>query len=186
MTFDQAYWDAHYAAAPGSAHDVSPHLVAAVHGRQPGTALDAGCGPGTDARWLASQGWTVTAVDVAAAAIEQARAVPSTVTWEVRDLTTWSPPAAFDLVTSHYVHVPGSFADLVRRLAAAVRPGGLLLVVGHDPHHDGGHAAGSHLDLDAAAAVLDAGWTVFAQDRRPRPTATGPLRDVVLLAHHRA
>lgn len=191
--FDKEYWDAHYAEASGSSQGGSPHLAAAVRGRTPGTALDAGCGPGSDALWLAAQGWRVTAVDVAAAAVEQAKAQPGAddVTWVVADVASWEPTDAFDVVTSHYVHVPGDFSDLVRRLSDAVLPGGLLLVVGHDTDSDGGHAHGSHLDLDSAVAVLAQDeWEVLAQDRRPRamtrPDGTAfEIRDVVLLATRR-
>lgn len=180
MSFDKSFWDAHYATPGHTEATPSPHLVEAVDGRPPGRALDAGCGEGADARWLASQGWEVTAVDIAEAAVARAR-TPG-VSWAVRDLVTWQPPAAFELVTSHYVHLPGPMTELVRRLAAAVRPGGLLLVVGHDPEH-GGHAHGSHLDLEAAAAVLDDRWTVLTRDRRPRAFDSGrTVHDVVLTA----
>lgn len=36
-------------------------------------ALDVGCGLGRNARWLARQGWEVTAVDISARALEEAR-----------------------------------------------------------------------------------------------------------------
>ncbi len=37
-----------------------------------GTALDLGCGEGSDAPWLATRGWRVTAVDVSATALARA------------------------------------------------------------------------------------------------------------------
>src|SRR6476661_3938617 len=40
---------------------------------RPGKALELGCGEGADAIWLAQQGWSVTAVDVSAVALERAR-----------------------------------------------------------------------------------------------------------------
>ncbi|GLP76561.1 hypothetical protein TUM20983_36710 [Mycobacterium antarcticum] len=38
----------------------------------PGRALDVGCGEGADAVWLASHGWTVTAVEVSQVALTRA------------------------------------------------------------------------------------------------------------------
>ena len=41
----------------------NPQLVAEVADLSPGRALDAGCGEGADAIWLAQQGWDVVATD---------------------------------------------------------------------------------------------------------------------------
>ena len=51
------------------------------------------------------------------------------------DVRTFEPAGeTWDLVTSHFFHLPdGGMPDVVRRLAAAVAPGGTLLVVGHHP-----------------------------------------------------
>ncbi|MFH2008479.1 MAG: methyltransferase domain-containing protein [bacterium] len=52
------------------------HLLDLVTVRplKPCRALEVGCGTGTNALWLASQGFEVTAVDIASEAIVQARA----------------------------------------------------------------------------------------------------------------
>jgi 2-polyprenyl-3-methyl-5-hydroxy-6-metoxy-1,4-benzoquinol methylase len=108
----------------------------------PGNALDAGCGQGGDAIWLAERGWTVAAVDFVASALDRGRVVAERaggevahrIDWGRADLNTWVPPEkAFDLVTAHYLHGVARRADLFDRLAAAVRPGGTLLIVGHHP-----------------------------------------------------
>ncbi len=52
----------------------------------PGVALDIGCGTGLHAAYLADQGWQVTAIDVVARAIEQARARSADVQWHTADL----------------------------------------------------------------------------------------------------
>ena len=76
-----------------------------------GTALDAGCGEAADSLWLAERGWTVTAVDFVASALERGKSraeemgpdVAARIEWQEADLSTWTPPAAsFDLVTTHY------------------------------------------------------------------------------------
>lgn len=117
----------------------NPQLVATATGLPPGTALDVGCGEGADSVWLASRGWQVTGVDVAQAALDTAARHADEagvdVTWRRADITAWEPaPAQFDLVSAQYLHLPRPDREaLIRRLAAAVRPGGTLLIVGHHP-----------------------------------------------------
>lgn len=105
----------------------------------PGTALDVGCGEGGDAIWLAQQGWTVTAIDIARPALQRASrraasaGVGGLITWQRHELGQWEPTGTFDLVSVHYLH---SAIDLprdriLRTAASAVAPGGVLLVVGH-------------------------------------------------------
>lgn len=96
-----------------------------------------------DAIWLAERGWRVTAVDISPVALERAaRRAAATgektaerITWQQADILAWTPPPAqFDLVSAHFVHLPKPQRDIVYcRLAAAVRSGGRLLVVGHHP-----------------------------------------------------
>lgn len=47
-------------------------LVTEVTDVPPGRALDAGCGEGADALWLARRGWLVTAVDISNVALQRA------------------------------------------------------------------------------------------------------------------
>jgi SAM-dependent methyltransferase len=194
--FDPAYWEARYADRDGHHHvEPNPYLVRHVSGLAPGAALDVGCGEGGSVLWLAASGWRVTGVDVSPTALERARQHGARLGAEVTgrmdlreaDLTTWSPPAAqFDLVTAHYVH-PGGRADtLVRRLAAAVVRGGVLLVVDHGPGDEHAH---THTPVQALADALDAhDWTVEVAEVRSRGQGHGPhqhgrnLRDSVLVA----
>ncbi len=142
--FDAAFWDARYS----SAHSLwsgnpNRQLVAEAEGLAPGTALDAGAGEGADAIWLAERGWQVTAVDVSGVALGRAAEhaakagdeVAARIRWQREDLREWIPPErAYDLVTSQYLHLPGTLrSTLLARLAAAVRDGGTLLIVGHHP-----------------------------------------------------
>jgi SAM-dependent methyltransferase len=112
-------------------------LVAEVEALRPGRALDLACGEGRNAVWLAERGWRVTGVDFAdvalakAARLAAARAVE--VAWVDADVRTWEPPAgAFDLVVLLYLQLPAHERRAVHaRAAAAVAPGGTLLVVAH-------------------------------------------------------
>jgi SAM-dependent methyltransferase len=103
----------------------------------PGTALDLGAGEGGDALWLAGRGWRVTAVDVSPTALDRlaARAAEAgvEVAVERHDLAATFPAGRFDLVSAQFLQSPIEFPrdDVLRRAAAAVAPGGLLLVVAH-------------------------------------------------------
>jgi SAM-dependent methyltransferase len=113
-------------------------LVAEVGALAPGRALDLGCGEGRNAVWLAEQGWHVTAVDFSDVGIAKGKDMAARrgveVAWVNEDLNGYQPPGrAFDLVIEFYIHIPADQrkAMLVKG-AAAVAPGGTLLVVGHD------------------------------------------------------
>jgi SAM-dependent methyltransferase len=64
-------------------------LLAEAESVQPGIAVDLGCGTGHQARYLASRGWSVTAVDYLTEVIVTARSrdPDGTVTWSVADVT---------------------------------------------------------------------------------------------------
>lgn len=119
----------------------NPLLVREVTPLTSGTALDLGCGEGGDAIWLAAQGWQVTAVDISATAMrrgaDHARdaGVAEWIRWERHDLSRSFPEGSFDLVSAQFLHSPvaadGERDGILRRAAAAVAPGGVLLVVGH-------------------------------------------------------
>lgn len=214
--FDQPYWEQHWQQAhPGAGGDPNPHLVREAGALPPGTALDAGCGEGAEALWLAAQGWTVTAADVSAQALARAAAraegveTPGSVEWVRADLTTWSPAARFDLVTTHYAHPTTTQTEFYERLAGWVAPGGTLLIVGHRHTPDGGHGqhgrahghgqphghaqrppAEASATLAGVTALLDpAGWEIVTAEERSRavPTPDGgrTLDDVVVRATRR-
>ena len=165
----------------------------------PGYALDAGCGHGAEAIWMAAAGWDVTALDFSPSALEHGRAtaaalgddVGDRITWVEGDLGTWTPTAAsYDLVSCLYVHVAGSVVDLVRRLASGVAPGGTLFMLGHQPVDPAtgrpSPAAGQvQVTVEGALGALDAeNWDVVAEER-PRAIA-GTGVDAVVRAFRRA
>lgn len=118
------------------------HLLGEIEDLRPGRALDAGCGHGAEAIWLAASGWQVTAVDFSVTALEHCRTTAQTlgpevaerIEWVEGDLGVWAPaPRAFHLVNCLYVHVAESVSELVRRPGSGVAPGGTLFLVGHRP-----------------------------------------------------
>ncbi|HEY1920973.1 MAG TPA: class I SAM-dependent methyltransferase [Streptosporangiaceae bacterium] len=147
--YTEEFWDERYRTADQLwSGQPNPQLVAQVSGLPPGDALEAGCGEGADAIWLAGRGWTVTGVDVSGVALERAARhaagqrpeLVSRLTWQRHDLREWTPePDRFDLVTAAFMHLTGDeLTAFHRRLARAVRPGGTLLIVAH--HADDRHA----------------------------------------------
>ena len=186
--FSKDSWDERYRSADMIwSGNPNPHLVEQVADLAPGTALDVGSGEGADAIWLASRGWHVTGVDVSTVALGRAAAraakggneIANRMTWQQADLEFWDPaPLQFDLVSAQFMHLPGSLLkSLHRRLAAAVRPGGTLLIVGHHPsdlHTSMGRP--DHPDMfytaEQIAATLNSGdWQIIVAAAPKRQTA---------------
>lgn len=142
--FTQEFWDERYGTADRIwSGNVNPHVAAVAAELSPATALDFGCGEGGDVIWLASRGWRATGVDVSTVALDRAAKaaaeagpeVAERAGWQQADVATWDPaPDQYHFVSAHFMHFPQPVFDVMfRRLAAAVRPGGTLLVVGHHP-----------------------------------------------------
>jgi thioredoxin reductase/SAM-dependent methyltransferase len=201
---DREFWEERYRSMPRVwSGRPNPQLVDEVADLPPGTAVDIACGEGGDALWLAGRGWAVTGVDLsqtaldrlteaAAAAGQEVAARVATVRAAVGD---WDPgDGRFDLVTSHFLHLPpADRAAAFRRMAAAVAPGGTLLVVAH--HASDLRTTIGRPDLpelffepDDVVAVLDpAGWDVQVAEARPREARdpegrTVTIRDTVVRA----
>jgi 2-polyprenyl-3-methyl-5-hydroxy-6-metoxy-1,4-benzoquinol methylase len=189
--YTQEFWDERY----GSADRIwsgrpNVQLVAQVADLPPGNALEVGSGEGADAIWLASRGWQVTAVDVSAVALERAARVAKAqgladaITWEQRDMLSWDPgKARYDLVSAQFMHLPRPAQDAMHtRLAAAVRPGGTLLIVGHLHDELHAHIAPRFRPAEEIAAALDpAAWRVIVATAVER-SGTGPDGEQVTLS----
>lgn len=187
--FTEAYWDERYRTRDALwSGRPNATLVAEVSGLSPGQALDAGCGEGADSIWLAGQGWQVTGVDISAVALDRAAGhaaaagpdIAGRITWQRVDLLDWDPGRdSCDLATAHFMHFPpGLRDDAFRSLAAAVRPGGTLLIVGHHPaDHEHGQRHDHRRELmftaqDAAASLDPAEWEISVTS--PSREATDP------------
>jgi len=139
---DRQQWDERYSGAEFE-WSMHPNQFVAEHldGLPPGRALDLAAGEGRNSVWLAERGWSVTAVDFSRVGLEKGRklsaahSVPDDqVDWVVADLGEYQPArAAFDLVLIAYLQVDAELRGRVLAgAAAALVPGGTLLVVGHD------------------------------------------------------
>ena len=197
----QEFWDERYGGEPVWSGNPNPLLVRYSADLPPGTALDVGSGEGADVLWLASRGWTVTGADISPVALRRSAelagragaAVAARIRWQQADMLTWAPPEQrFDLVCAQFLHLPTATREsLHRRLAAAVRPGGTLLVVSHHPADLDTVPHPCPRDMFATgeemATVLDpAQWAI--ETGAPERQATGPdgtlvtLRDALLRA----
>ncbi|WP_020578764.1 class I SAM-dependent methyltransferase [Actinopolymorpha alba] len=203
-SFDKNYWEQHWgqpsAVAGGHGAHPNPYVVDAARALRPGKALDAGCGAGVEAIWLAAHGWQVTGADISGRALATAKgqahdaSVADMTTWIEADLTSWNPPDRWDLVVTSYAHPAMPQLAFYQRIAQWVAPGGTLLIVGHRHHHSGDtHGHGStppdeaSVTLSEITASLDpATWRVDTAEEhsRPLPTPGGDavLHDVVVKA----
>ena len=120
--FDKDYWDQHWehdrpqaAATPPA----NPYLIRETSDLVPGTALDAGCGEGAEAIWLASRGWHVTAADIAAEALARAasRAAFAADVTAVLDGARWE----IDTAEEHFRTLDGHDGRAIHLRDAVVR-----------------------------------------------------------------
>ncbi|MEM7482779.1 MAG: methyltransferase domain-containing protein [Acidobacteriota bacterium] len=131
------YWDEHTKDHADSLTNMNRRMAEAAEVRPGERVLDAGCGAGGTALWLAEEfGVEVTGYDFAPGQIDQARTfaarrpAAARVRFEVRDLSdTGAPPGSFDIVWAqeslcHLTDRPAFLAEAYRLLA----PGGRLVV----------------------------------------------------------
>ncbi len=143
----------------------------------------------------------MTAVDISTTALGRAAAharaagEEDRIAWTHADLRE-QPPAerSYELVSSQFMHLPGAARrELFAALAAAVVPGGTLLIVGHHPHDLRTSAHRMHFPdmmftAEEVGSSLDpAEWTVLVAQARPRGVLNADgeavtIHDAVLVA----
>lgn len=152
---------------------------------KPGRTLEVGCGTGTNALWLAEQGFDVLAVDISPLAIEKARAKPNPgkCRFEVLDfMKAEAPGAPFDFVFDRGVlHVFDEAEDRAKfaaRVAPLLSPNGRWLsLIGstEGPPRDVGPPRRSARDVMAAIEpsleILQFRSIEFDIDRQEPPKA---------------
>jgi thioredoxin reductase/SAM-dependent methyltransferase len=206
--FEEAAWDERYGSRPAIwSGNPNEQLIAEAAELAAGRALEVGAGEGADAIWLAERGWRVTAFDISATALERAAAraaragddIAGRIEWVHADLRKEAAAGeaiagreaiaggAYDLVSSHFMHLPGDARrDLFARLAAAVAPGGTLLIVGHHPSDLRTTAHRMHFpDMmytaqEVASSLDPAAWEVLAAESRPRAAVDPDGHDITI------
>ncbi len=190
-------WDERHSTGDFEGEGPNPTLLVGAAGLFPGSALELAAGSGTNAVWLAEQGWRTTAVDWSPVGLANGRAKAEAagveVEWLERDLFAWSPPVrSFDLVVIVYLHVPpDERATIYPRAAAAVASGGRLLVVGHDrlnaTEGEGGPPDSVRLftadEVAAELLAIDATFVVERAEvvRRVPPPGRAPIDALLVL-----
>jgi SAM-dependent methyltransferase len=127
------------------AHDEPTLFLAEIcRRREPGVALDIGCGAGTDSVFLATQGWDVTALDFMPKALEytEQRAAEKgvSVTPVEADITEWEPPRQYDVVLDHgLLHNmdPLRYAAYRECVLKALAPDGEFVLLHWHPRYEG-------------------------------------------------
>lgn len=127
------------AAAGEDLHGEARRVHALLGGRAV-EVLDAGCGTGRVGIRLAELGHRVVGVDLDPSMLAEARAAAPGLTWLQADLAELDLPGPVDLVVAAGnlwpLLTPGTHARVVARLAAHLRPGGLLVAgFGLDDEH---------------------------------------------------
>lgn len=145
------FWDKQYSAVEGYKYGTRPNafLMAEAH-RLPAHAhvLVPGDGEGRNGAWLASQGHEVLTVDISEVGVARARALAANlgvrIDTLVADLKAWAPPTGtFDAVVLTYLHMPPTMrTEVHRKVATALRSGGLLLLEAFHPRQLGRSSGG--------------------------------------------
>jgi tellurite methyltransferase len=134
---DEPWWESAYRKAPDGPFGGPGSEVEALAGSLPigSRVLDAGCGSGRNALFLAQRGMHVEAFDVSTAALRRLEAEASArdiaVTAFRQDLRTFSARPVYDLVICYGVlHFLSKSAsrEAIRALRRATAPGGFNLI----------------------------------------------------------
>ncbi len=138
----------------------TPLVVETARHLNPGRALDLACGTGRNALWLASRGWSVTAVDGSPVAIEKLRASGGALPIDVR---------VVDLEQSEFAIGDGSWdlilmcfylqRDLFEPVKRGVAVGGVVIAIVHIA--EAGEPLGRYRLLPGELAGYFEGWEIL-------------------------
>ncbi len=196
---DAAGWDERYGQTRQWSEEPNRLAAELIGPLPPGRAVDVAAGEGRMALWLASRGWQVEAVDFSAVGLERGQQnAPADVdiTWQVADVRTHPlERGSVDLALVLYLHLPhDEIVDVLHRAAASVRPGGHLLVLGHDRENltrGVGGPQDPEILHDTAVLGSDAvlgdpeAWRIERLEQVDRPTPNGIAVDTLLWAERR-
>jgi len=175
---------------PEGLREADANLLGDVRGKH---VLEVGCGAAQGARWLVQAGATVTAFDVSAGQLGQARALDDRTGVSVRRLVqadAQSLPfadASFDLVVSAFGGIPfvADSAGVMREVARVLRPQGrFVFSVTHptrwafpdDPGPGGLTVRQSYFDRTPYVETGDDGSTTYVEHHR---TLGDRVREIV-------
>ncbi|GAF45995.1 class I SAM-dependent methyltransferase [Rhodococcus wratislaviensis] len=195
---DAAAWDERYSqselvwGAPPNAV-----VVERVTSLPRGRALDLACGEGRNAHWLATRGWEVTGLDYSAVALDKARRVAAEAPRSVRerldyrvaDVTDSDLGGEYDLVLMIYLHLaPEERLQVVNRAISALKPDGILMILGHDTVNLSQGVGGPQdpeilYTPDDLVNSFDGRVAVDVAERRFRETDAGTAIDALVVAH---
>jgi 2-polyprenyl-3-methyl-5-hydroxy-6-metoxy-1,4-benzoquinol methylase len=145
-----SFWDQQFA-VDGFKYGMEPNaFLRSEAGRLTSGAriLVPGDGEGRNSVWLATQGHRVLAMDASSVGLQKAQTLAAergvTIETVLADLADWEPKAGrFDAVVLTFVHLPLHLRPLAhRRLARALKPGGLLLLEAFHPKQLGCSSGG--------------------------------------------
>lgn len=179
----QDFWNQRYA-EPGYKYGTEPNAFLREQASRLAPAsqvLVPGDGEGRNSVWLAAQGHSVLAVDMAEVGLAKARqwalaqgdGVSARLRTQWADLSVWAPPGGqFDAVVLTYVHLPSSFrTEAHQRLAAALKRGGLLILEAFHPSQLGRNSGGpKDVDMLYTLAQLRADFGGILRELQGRET----------------
>jgi SAM-dependent methyltransferase len=144
------------------------HLLLSVIARRLGDpsglrVLDVGCGVGVTDRFLDGRFAALHGIDLAADAVEQARAANPSVHYQAYEgghmpFEDDAVDVAFTICVLHHVP-PAEWAPFAREMRRVVRPGGLVVVFEHNPFNPLTRVSVSRCPFDEDVTLLRAGVT---------------------------
>jgi hypothetical protein len=198
------FWDQNYS-APGYKYGTAPnrYLTEQAHRLNPASeVLLPGDGEGRNSVWLAGRGHRVHALDSSAVGLQKAQTLATERGTAIRttlvDLQHWQPePASVDAVVLVYLHLPETLrTPVLRKLAIALKPGGLWLMEAFHPrqlaHSSGGPKDASmlytpeQLRADLGELLADVHLADEATELDEGPGHQGPAHVTRHVAHRRA